>query len=140
MSLIWPHFKKESPCPACNHSDWTIAEIGDKKFICMRIASDHPAKDGGWYHEYGGKKPIYVPPKRNIPKVNLDFEQVMIEWWLDSSEYPIDLGLGVTEESLMSLGFVWAWQHKAWACPMRDGDNKITLEFICDAMMELKRL
>ena len=131
MSAIWPHFNKKNPCPACNHSDWNC-RMGDKKFICMRIASEHPAKDGGFYHEYGEKKPAYIPPKRSAPKVNLDFDGMMKRYNFSVCE-KLALNLGVSEKSLCDLNAFWIPEYNSWAIPMRDGENKIIgIHLRCD--------
>jgi len=137
MSKIWPSFTKENPCPACGHWDWTC-RAGDKKFVCMRVQSEHVAKDGGWYHEYGEKKPAYIPPKRSAPKVNLDFEGKIRLWRTFIKELPkLSIELGVSEESLELLNFCrdsgYDYSSSAFACPMRDGDNKIIgIHLRCD--------
>ncbi len=115
MSSIWKHFTKESPCPACSRFDWTC-RAGDRAFVCMRVDSQFPSKDGGWFHFYNdeplnsGRPKIEVEVKRI--KKEVDFEQQINQWWLDSSEMPIDLSfqLKVSEESLLSIGCVWSWQ------------------------------
>jgi hypothetical protein len=123
MSKIWPHFTKQNPCLACGGSDW-CCRAGEKKFLCMRIQSDHPAKDGGFYHEYSGKKPVYIPPKRSAPKVGMDFDAMMKRYNFSSCE-KLALTLGVNEKSLFDLNVFWLAEYDSWAIPMRDGDNKI---------------
>ncbi len=91
----------------------------------MRIGSQFPSKCGGFYHFYDDTPRPEIKPEPKRIKKEVDFETMHHEWWLDSSEYPINLDLSVSEESLLKLGFVWSWQHKAWTIPMRDGDNKI---------------
>ena len=101
----------------------------------MRVQSNHAAKDGGWYHDYGDKKPAYIPPKRTVPKVNLDFEK----YWnnlIIRNPWSGDLmaeDLGVSYNSLVNLGMVKDEIEKAWAIPMRDGENKIIgIHLRCD--------
>lgn len=126
MSKIWPHFTKKYPCPACGHFDWTC-RAGETRFVCMRIQSDHPARDGGFYHSYGEKKPTYIPPKQSVVKV-VDFE-TMSDWLeISYSEQWLNVfscGIGVSKESLKYLKVGWSSESQSWAIPMRDGDNKI---------------
>lgn len=128
MSKIWPHFSKENPCPACGKSgDWNC-RMGDRKYICMRVQSDHPAKDGGFYHEYGGQKPTYIPPKRSAPKVERDFGDIIGLWEAATNFYIVENvaeELGVSVESLQSLNTCQHRETSGFAIPMRDGDNKI---------------
>ena len=135
MSAIFPHFTKESPCPACGGHDWTC-RAGQRKFICMRIESSHPSKDGGWFHEYGGKKQVQIMPKRFIapPKVKMDFERMQLGF--ATAFEPLDKlihDLGVNSDSLISLCVGYSRKDNAWAIPMRDGDNKIIgIHLRCD--------
>ncbi len=126
MSKIWPHFSKENPCPACGGSDW-CCRGGDKVFVCMRVESSRPHRDGGFFHEYGGKKAIQVLQKRFVPpKVNLDFGAMhkgamsvtKNDFWPIHAEV-----LGVDWTALFNLQAV-KW-HDEIGIPMRDGDNKI---------------
>ena len=138
INKIWPSFTRENPCPACGHwgNDWTC-RAGDKVFVCMRVASNRTAKDGGFYHEYGEKKPTYIPPKRSAPKVNLDFDAMSKSFrsWneIESDIEELSESLGVSKESLNSLMVGWSQEHEAHTIPMRDGDNKIIgIHLRCD--------
>jgi len=133
MSKLWPTFTKEHPCPACNHSDW-LCRQGERKFICMRVLSEHPSKDGGFYHEYGNKKPTYIAPKRSAPIQCKNINQIANR--LTATQNQIDnlaKQLGVEDWSLVHLHVSRHPQEKAWAIPMRDGDNKIIgIHLRCD--------
>lgn len=135
MSAIFPHFTRQSPCPCCGHWDWNC-RAGDRKFICMRIESSHPSKDGGWFHEYGKEYIYHVPSKRFIapPKAKMDFERMQLTFVANFE--PLDKlihDLGVDSDSLISLCVGHTKEHNAWAIPMRDGDNKIIgIHLRCD--------
>jgi len=137
MSKIWPHFTKENPCPACGGHDW-CCRAGEKKFICMRIQSSHANKDGGFYHEYGGKKPAYIPLKRSAPKVVMDFERYQKELRfgiVGIPKYAIKFcdELGVSTKSMDYLLLGRSHELQCWSIPMRDGDNKIIgIHLRCD--------
>lgn len=122
MSNLWPKFSKERPCPACGRFDWTC-RAGDRAFICMRVASDRPAKDGGYYHWYDSAKPILPPPRLKIPpKPTVNPNSVSgVEFNLDK----LAGDLGVSEMSLKALGVVWSNQYHAWLFPMRNGGNEL---------------
>jgi len=135
MSEVFPHFTKDNPCIGCGKWDWTC-RYGDKGYICMRAESSMPMKDGGWFHFYDGekRKPIYIPPKRIAPKVNLDFESLHLgalsvtnnNFWTDCGRL-----LGVDWICCLNLQFV-KW-HGEIGVPMRDGENKIIgIHLRCD--------
>jgi len=136
MSAIFPHFSKENPCPACGGHDWTC-RAGQRKFICMRIQSEHPSKDGGWFHDYGRSKPVQMPVKRFIapPKMKMDFQyqQNIYEGYSDKCFGIIADKLGVSLNSVKDLGVGFSEGFKSWTFPMRDGDNKIIgIHLRCD--------
>ncbi len=128
MSSIWKHFTKESPCPACSRFDWTC-RAGDRAFVCMRVDSQFPSKDGGWFHFYNdeplnsGRPKIEVEVKRI--KKEVDFEN-----YLSGKTFNIDgidllaASLGVSIQSLQDL-HCFRNGKPEWAIPMRDGSNKI---------------
>lgn len=96
--------------------------MGEKKYICMRIQSEHSAKDGGFYHEYGGKKPTYIAPKRMVK--NFQFNPDVLVQRKSQSERLAE-SLGVSVDSVKSL---WAYRMTdgdGWLLPMRDGSNEI---------------
>ena len=125
MSKIWPSFTKENPCPSCGHfgNDW-CCRAGNTHYVCMRIASDRVAKDGGYIHPYGGKKPTYIPPARPAPKVVMDFEKLHC-CMMRADWTSLGNKLGVSDESLSALDVRYHAKESAWAIPMRDGENKI---------------
>lgn len=133
MSKLWPKVSKERPCPICERSDW-LCRFGDKAIVCMRVESQKPARDGGWYHFYDDKnpKPPIIPKRIQMPKVNLDFESNhsclgRADWGLLPSL------LGVSDASIAALDARRYSNEKAWGVPMRDGDNKIIgIHLRCD--------
>jgi len=120
MKTLWPKFKEDFRCPACNHADWSC-RYSEKVYICMRIQSSRPSKDGGWYHKFSDdKKPSYIPARKSAPKVDpLTIKRVEKDLSLLAKE------LKVTEMSLKSLEVVWSNEYKAWLFPMRNGANEI---------------
>lgn len=129
--MIWPHFTKEKPCPSCNHFDWNCRG-GERKYICMRVQSSHPSKDGGWFHNYSDEIRPYLPPAKPAFKPCRNIKEI----W-DGLECSHDEAvsfankLGVSIESLTALQC--ARRGAAWAIPMRDGDNEIIgIHLRCD--------
>ena len=127
MNEVWPHFTREHPCPSCGHWDWNC-RIGDKKYICMRVESNFPAADGGWYHDIGDLPKPYIPPHKRAPIRMMDFTTFLnccrIQSHLKVECNLPDL-LGVEIKSIESIGFEWSIKFQSYVIPMRDGDNKI---------------
>lgn len=124
--MIWPHFTKEKPCPSCGHNDWTC-RFGDIAYVCMRVVSEHPSKDGGWYHFFEGKKIQYIPmPRREKAPPRINAASMIERWSKDESLiYKHAIALGVSVQSLIDLSASYSFEYNAWAFPMRDGNNEI---------------
>lgn len=127
MSKLWPSFEKENPCPACGHWDWTC-RAGDKKYICMRVQSDHVAADGGFYHDYADTPRPYVPVNHapvksivNFDYINKQFQSACVGDVLNH----IAIRLGVYAKSLIQIGIGFSKEHEAYSFPMFDGDGKV---------------
>ena len=118
--MIWPHFKKDNPCPACGHWDWAC-RAGDRAFVCMRVASDRPAKDGGFYHFYDGEKPLKLPPKRFSPPKRTTVPEIKIK----TCGEDLARDLGVSMSALRTLGVGWSDAYGAWMFPMKNGRGEI---------------
>jgi hypothetical protein len=121
---LWPKVSKENPCPICSHSDW-LCRFGDKAVLCMRIESPHPARYGGFYHFYDSEKPkpAYIPPKRRAHKFgDFGYADKMPD---NGAAKKLSKEIGVSEESISSLGVFLTCVGFPFSIPMRDGDNKI---------------
>lgn len=125
---VWPGVSKERPCPICG-KDHGLCRFGDYSILCHREPSDHPSKDGGWYHAYGGKNPKpFLPPKRDVAEPLVNGSQLMEIYAEETSNEMVEslaLNLGVSRSSLDLLFACYAKNHKAWAFPMRDGLGNI---------------
>lgn len=124
MSNIWPHVTKQNPCPICGKDDW--CQIGDKAIKCMRIESLRPCKGGGWYHfQDDGVPHIVIPKKKSVQVIPINIESTILFWSSrkdhDALIHGLAFNLGVSIDSLLLLGVVWAQQYDAYAFPMRDG-------------------
>ena len=124
MPLQFIRVSSKQRCPQCNSSDW--CELGDRAALCMRVPSNHPAKNGGYYHFYGdsGFKPDFKPSRQpqNSPKINAG--RLLSDWKAKYEQLAIPHYAGklsVSYESLVRLGTVWNNSHKALAFPMYDG-------------------
>lgn len=119
MKSLWPKFTAQQPCPACKHHDWTCRHNGDV-YICMRVQSPRPSRDGGWYHRFDGEKPKYIPARKSTPQVD-PLSVTTVKKDLSDLAHK----LGVTKMSLEALEVVWSDEYGAWMFPMRNGNNEI---------------
>lgn len=122
----WQRVTRAFPCEICSRPDWCC--VGDKYFLCMRVASDKPCKSGGWFHAIESKnRPAYVPPPR-VEKPKIDAQRMIMDWMVGTShQRRIEFAhrLGVTPDSLAEIGAAWAPEYDAWAFPMLDGFEKV---------------
>lgn len=121
---VWPKFNKDNPCSACGHFDWTC-RYGDTHFVCMRIKSQFPNRDGGWLHplEKSFSKPAPKQP-RPLQTTTIDQSYQAISKFKSCGE-DFAKSLGVSLEALQALGCCWSDYYQAYVFPMRDGENKI---------------
>jgi len=116
----WVTVTRKSPCPVCQKPDW--CRIGKVFVNCLRVPSDAPVNNGGWNHKLEGAtptRPIYRPEP---PKPKLPWSAMHTVWKRGTTLAQLeDLSesLGVTVESLETIGACWAQEHRAWAFPMR---------------------
>jgi hypothetical protein len=131
MNKLWPTVTVDNPCPICGKPDWCA--IGDRSIKCMREPSQHPAKDGGWYHflEQSGKAVKVRIAQQNQREQNvlsaINWESLWLSFVGGSNESILQFGirLGVTFNSLCALQCLWSTENKSWAFPMRDGKNEM---------------
>jgi len=121
--MKWNRVTKAEPCGVCNRGDWcTWSDIGR---CCMRLESGKPMRNGGWLHPLGSAT-AQRPAREAKPDPILDVVGRMREWRSvrksnDLAE--LSANLGVTVNSLESLGCVRAPYYKTWAFPMCSGDG-----------------
>lgn len=125
MSAKWMRVNKAFKCPICDHDSWCTVCPELQICLCMRTDSDRPSKNkmGGHIHPLGTqtkipKRPmVEEPPRIDADAVMRSFSER--QWPEMQSRFAI--GLGVSMQSLASVGCAWAVAHNAWAFPMRDG-------------------
>ena len=122
MSGIWQHATKENPCVVCGKPDW--CSFGHRAMLCQRVESKFPHSKGGWFHWYGESKPEYIPQPKAAP-ARINAAQMIKRWsacgpTIDTLQFESER-LGVTKDSLISLGACYAHEKKAYAFPMSDG-------------------
>lgn len=128
----WRRVSTAHPCPVCGKPDWCGVHADGRRAICMRVASDRPARNGGWIHSLADSVDVdrILSPPKPVPKRTLDDAEGLLRRWRESTEDQDVEGLagllGVSVRSLHDLGAAWAPIHGAWAFPMRDGCCAIT--------------
>lgn len=126
--MNWTRVTRQNPCGICEKGDWCTR--GTSGWCCMRIQSDHPLKNGGWFHPFDGEKqnPPIPPPVPQVNQPAINPAKMLRQWNL---EMPVEVlnhlagQLGISFDSVEKLGCVWAPPHRAWAFPMRDGYGEI---------------
>lgn len=108
-------------CPVCDHKGWCGVFEDGKSAICMRVISDKPTKNGGWYHDLDKPLPPRrekETPKRSAPELTImakQFESAVNPERLES--FADKMGLSVA--SLRRLGIGYCHDSQAWTFPMR---------------------
>ncbi len=125
---IWIRVSKAAPCPICHKPDWCTGN--GEVACCMRVESQHPARNGGWMHRLAQPRPRFVPRWKPLPASapEIDAAAIWQRWLTDTRHADVAaLGarLGVAVEALEALGSAWAAPHAAWAFPMRDGSGRV---------------
>ncbi len=116
------------PCPICGRSSWCM--IGDRDVFCMRVTSTKTKefKDGSVaYLHPVGKTAQNLSTRTQRKPVTLDVRTVLKEWGRFNRSGSMGLlaeNLGVTLESLESLGCTKAPMHGTWAFPMSNGEGE----------------
>lgn len=126
MNKLWPTVTSDNPCPICGKPDWCC--FGDKVIKCMRLTSENPSRDGGWYHPYPGADYVRPQlPKRDVAPA-IDAEALIREWSSDAKFADLNgfaKTLGVRGAALWQLHCCWSSWHNALAFPMSAWDGKM---------------
>lgn len=127
MKYQWFRVTKKRRCEICEKPDYCTYCPELKMVLCMRIESDRPSKNqlGGWLHktEDDWTPP---PPRREVYRKPLNTMGMWAKWERDTDHFHLDgfaMSLGVTTESLRSIGTAWA--DRAWGFQMKDENEKV---------------
>jgi len=127
----WIRVSAKNPCPICERADWcTIAPDGTAA-CCMRMQSDRPLANGGYYHwltDQRPRQPAYRPRPRPRPKPSADLTETLTVWQSETTTAQLQhlaQALGVSQAALRDIGAVRSPESGAWAFPMCDPDGKI---------------
>lgn len=125
----WTRVSFRNKCPICGHSSWCT--YTESSVRCMRVKSDVPCENGGWFH-LQDNIPLPVQLADRIPRSKKDAEKIardcfyadgakMLRWRLADS-------LGVSRRSLELLGVGLGKDHNGeeWASfPSRGIDGEV---------------
>lgn len=129
MNNDWQHVTKSHPCPICHKPDWCTVSMDGSVACCMRVHSLKRLRNDGWLHRLKDDppyRPAYRPPLK--PTLKTDFSAKWHAWLLDTKPQQLESfarQLGIPAPALAALDAAWAWQHSAWAFPMRDGAGAV---------------
>jgi len=127
---------RRQKCPVCD-GDWCTVSPDGQYVCCMRMQSGWPVKNGGWMHIIGDDAPR--PKRESTPPPELahrlreasqgiDFPGMLCTW-SEHAPPPTLVAharqLGLSTDSLLRLGMVWAGPYRAWAFPMYDVHARI---------------
>jgi hypothetical protein len=120
-------------CPICQKPDYCTVFPRLGTVCCMRIQSDKPARNGGWWHAVDGGAPSVkerlmrrMPVLRRAPSI--DPGAMLRRWGAETRPEQIEAyaaALGVHPLAVETLGACWAAEHGAWAWPMHDGAGTV---------------
>lgn len=122
MTHKWFRVSKSNPCTVCGKTDWDTFCPDLKLSCCMRVPSNRPAKNGGYFHPLDAKlAAIPILPKVERPTINAT--AIMREFRMETTRTMLDalaVNLHVEASALLRIGAAWAQPHNAWAFPMKD--------------------
>lgn len=116
---------RQRPCEICGR--WKFCSYNERIFICTKVASDHPTKDGsGWIHFRS--EPIDRSRIIAVPEPATRHDLDLLHRRYQTAVNPTRLQalsarLGVTTGSLNRLGI--GWHSSAWSFPMVDAAGQI---------------
>lgn len=129
----WLRVTRQDPCGICEKPDWCCR--GEKGWCCMRISSEKPIKNGGWFHRFDSDYRPPIPlknPMKPPKKPMIDCGTMLSHWRADTSAENMKLmaeDLGVSVKALEMLRVAHAndlsyadpqWTGEAAVFPMYD--------------------
>src|SRR5262245_7182578 len=130
----WRRVRKDRPCPICEKRDWCLLSADGSAAICARTESPKRCGDAGWLHHLADKP--WLSPRQHVRTLHLDAStspQAEMTRLAAECQRAVDPGrlfqfavsLGLSTDSLVSLGIGWSQPHLAWAFPMRDAAGDV---------------
>ena len=127
MTTEWKRVTRAAPCGICRRPDWCGVSADGSAACCMRVQSDHPAKNGGWIHRVGALPP--VPRRPELRPCDEALEPTIDAHGIWET-YRMDPALTATGKAAVALGLPpWTvWElgagmdpHGNLAFPMHNG-------------------
>jgi len=112
MTNLWQRVSRSAPCAVCGKPDWCT--VGHRFRCCMRVQSDRPAANGGWFHPLNSLL-VETAPKRT-PEPPVDVRPMLRNWSFRTDKRRLFFfaeSLGVSIESVIRLNTLWAPEHSA---------------------------
>jgi hypothetical protein len=129
----WRRVSRSRHCPICERPDWCLIAADGSAAICQRVESPKKCGEAGWLHRL---RDDWQPTRRVVRHIPLalsggsrrDFGALAKQF-----QQALDLGrlqqlansLGLTIDSLTSLGIGWSEEHRAWSFPMADPEGNV---------------
>jgi len=135
----WQRVSRRRPCPVCGKPDWCTflgREDSPELVCCMRVESDRPAKNGGYYHRLRDSDDWRRPPRRRVRTVAVKpegrpirdlggFARLCHSAALPQGFAQLADALGVSRQSLARLLVGWSGRHRSWTFPMSDAAGRV---------------
>jgi hypothetical protein len=129
----WQRVRRDRRCPICDKLDWCLVAADGSAAICARAESAKRCGEAGWLHRL--RDSDFRPARRIVRSVRLttagprpDLARLAADCQraVDLSRLEsLATSLGLTCDSLLSLGIGWSAERGAWAFPMRDADHRV---------------
>lgn len=126
---------RRNPCPLCGKSRWCGVSPDGSICVCMRVSDGavRQTKNGGWLHRL---KERDFQPRPHVRKIVVsEPEMPSVDCGRLATDFTAAVdpgrlselakGLGLSTDSLARLGVGWASESRAWAFPMRRGQQII---------------
>jgi hypothetical protein len=130
----WRRVRRDHRCPICDRPDWCLVTADGSAAICARVESAKRCGEAGWLHRLRDSD-FYRPARRIVRSIRLttagprpDLAQLAVAYQRAVDPGQLDslaTSLGLTPDSLVTLGIGWSAEHSAWAFPMRDADHRV---------------
>lgn len=128
----WRRVSRAHPCPVCGRPDWCLLSRDGAAVICPRVESVKRCGEAGWLHRLaaapwrpdrrlGRRVPLTAGGGVDLARLAAEHQRAVDPGRLQQ----LAAGLGLTTDSLVSLGVGWSAGHRAWAFPMRDAGGGV---------------
>lgn len=128
----WERVNKQHPCTVCGRHDYDTYCVELNYACCMRPEAERGAikraANGGWLHKLTDAPAKYVVPAKVEKPVSIDAPSIWVDCKMRTGEAHLKRlaeRLGVSSESVRSIGAVWIPEKNAYGFPMSDARGTI---------------